>query len=141
MDNLYTVCDGDGVLIADRITREEIYYLRGIQRVSGEVRPVLLPSGQPKPALVRPHKRRPFLWIATVERSIVVAALRLARGISEQLPFAQDNATGGWQNFSNDRGAGRYFDLNLEVSFSYRTTVRCAGERIIRQLMPKAVAA
>lgn len=133
---MYTICDGDGAFICDRVTRDELIYLRGLERVSSEspfLRQSTLPSGATKQAMVVPIKRRANIWRATVEPSTIVRTLRIVRGICERLPSAEASATWSHEPFSNNRGSGRVYALNFGVSFAYPTTAACLAEHVSRQ--------
>lgn len=134
MSRLFTVVDTDGVVVCHNITRDECFALRGLERQPDSAFLV-----QVRGTLVTPRKSQPYVWVACVVRTVILDAVRKLRGLARKLQ--RPAATGGWQVFSNATCSGRRYEHNFKVSYGYRTTVRCAGEHIIRNLMPKALAA
>jgi hypothetical protein len=131
--NLYTIIDDDGVVLASRVTRDEIYHLRGLRRDSetGLIEAGFSRAGSPLPVLVHAMRRRPYLWVSNVSGLIIKATLRSLRGL-DTTPRSGSTRTGSWETISNSKGVVRVFTLNLATSFQYPTTLPCRTEHLTR---------
>jgi hypothetical protein len=136
--NTYSVWTRDRELLSSRVSQEELYRLRGLTE-EGRA-PYEDSQGRPTVGqqLVIPHRRLRGVWIlaAGVSEDLVRAELR--RKISKTPPIAQANNTVQQVHFSNEKGAGIFWQLNDETCFRYRTTLQCLQERAERELEREA---
>lgn len=133
----YTVVDSDGSFIADRVTREELLHLRGLKLnvETGFVETALDTCGQPLTVMVAARKRKPLLWISTVDAGEIKTALRTIRGTVEQMSRCEANVTGYWQNVETSKGTFRVYTHSLRRSFNHLTTEKCQAEHLTRLMV------
>lgn len=126
----YTVCTRDGEFIAT-VSREERNRLRGCNedgrapRYDHEGYPVY---NEP---LVEAHRKLSRLYFALVDASIIRAELR--RELSNRIPIAEDNRTVREVEYSNENGAGRYFEHNQYRSSLFPVSREFLRDEILRK--------
>jgi hypothetical protein len=118
----FTVWTRDRQVLSSRVSQEELYRLRGLTENGRS--PFLDREGRPEvgPQLVIPHRRLRGVWIIAAGVSEDVIRAELRRKISKTVPMAEANTTVSKVHFSNEKGAGAFWQLNEGTCFHYRTT-------------------